>query len=266
MPGFDPTTIPNSGSNAAGGILTGIGTVLGGPIGGLAGNLIGGLIGKRGADKQNKMNLQLAREQMKFQQAMSNTAYQRAAKDLDAAGLNRILALGSPASTPAGAKATMENENSLLQAGVQSGISTAMDMRRLQNETAMNQAQIRQIGAQTRNTIADTNLKTAQTKMSAEQRISEVLRQAGIKTDNERKTLDYQIRKLEIPGVQSASDFYSRLMAHPEMNVQYHLSKAFGDSWPGLIQKFLINMGLSDNLSPAAAIDETLTYGTGVQP
>lgn len=37
-----------------------------------------------------------------FQRNMSNTAYRRAARDLEKAGLNRILALGSPASTPSG--------------------------------------------------------------------------------------------------------------------------------------------------------------------
>lgn len=48
-----------------------------------------------------------AKDQMRFQERMANTAYQRAAKDLEAAGLNRIIALGSPASAPGGAMGTM---------------------------------------------------------------------------------------------------------------------------------------------------------------
>ena len=44
-----------------------------------------------------------AKDQMAFQERMASTQYQRAAKDLQAAGLNRIIALGSPASAPSGA-------------------------------------------------------------------------------------------------------------------------------------------------------------------
>jgi flagellar biosynthesis GTPase FlhF len=84
---------------------------------GALGALVGGLFSRSGQKSANAANLQIAREQMRFQERMSNTAYQRAAKDLQAAGLNRILALGSPASTPQGAKAEMSNEEAAGLAG-----------------------------------------------------------------------------------------------------------------------------------------------------
>lgn len=68
--------------------------------GGVLGGVLGGGI-------TGWFNSAEAARNRRFQEAMSRTAYQRAAQDLEKAGLNRVLALGSPASTPAGATASM---------------------------------------------------------------------------------------------------------------------------------------------------------------
>lgn len=75
------------------GMFDNIGSALTGGILGLAGDVFSAGMAKRSADKQ-----------MDFQEEMSNTAYQRAMKDMEAVGLNPMLAahLGG-ASTPQGA-------------------------------------------------------------------------------------------------------------------------------------------------------------------
>lgn len=60
---------------------------------------------------------QQAKRQMDFQERLASTQVQRAAKDMEAAGLNRILALGQPAAAPPGAMATSAGAQSKMGAG-----------------------------------------------------------------------------------------------------------------------------------------------------
>lgn len=83
----------------------------------------GAALGFLGQSQANATNVKLAREQMRFQERMSNTSVQRHRQDIEAAGFNPMLAVangGAGASTPIGASARVENAPG---AGVTSGLS-----------------------------------------------------------------------------------------------------------------------------------------------
>lgn len=91
---------------------------------------IGSLMGYLGQRKANKQNIALARQQMAFQERMSNSAYQRAMADMRRAGLNPILAARQPASSPGGQTARVD---SALGAGVNAFNTTSSARAQIAN-------------------------------------------------------------------------------------------------------------------------------------
>lgn len=127
-------------------------------FGQVASALVGGLFGNRQAKKgealareQMATAREVAQAQMDFQERMSSTAYQRAAKDLEAAGLNRILALGSPASSPGGAQPNLPSLASGYQAGASAGaakVNAAIGVLNGLNSAKVAHAQSRKLNAE----------------------------------------------------------------------------------------------------------------------
>lgn len=214
---------------------------------GALGSVAGGLIGSSGQKDANSTNLRIAREQMAFQERLSNTAVQRGMADYRAAGLNPMLAGMNPASSPSGSTTRVENPKGPLGEGVSRAVNSAASAMQAQNLAAQNKL----LEAQTLKTNAEASEVQSRLPYSADSaRISfETLNRNFTKLGHEIHQImrDEQLKDIEIDKIkplliefQELQNQSARLgQAGQRAEAAFYEQIGSGAKWLELVRKFL---------------------------
>jgi hypothetical protein len=212
------------------------------PIAPLLGGLAGAAGSYLGTTSANQANIASTREQMDFQERMSNTSYQRAIEDMKKAGLSPMLAYSQGgASTPQGgatrSESALGNAVNSASASTQTGLNYMTAVQNVQNMMAQEQ-----------------NVDASTSKMQAET-VNEVLRSKQIPEETKRIIMDTYLKDVQARMTSALSSKEEFLLPKAKAEGKYYKDFGYGpfalrdlatgvSSATGAISKLIPKMGV----------------------